>query len=143
MAQNASELQSIFLNACRKQKLPVNMFLMKGVRLQGQIAGFDSYSLMLRRGGAEQLVYKHSICSILPAEAPDIDIPASGGDSLQDNFLLRHEGTHMTVFLTNGVLLKGSLMAHDAFVLLLRTGEGPQLLFKHAISTLQPDGAKI
>ncbi|MBB3763782.1 host factor-I protein [Sphingomicrobium lutaoense] len=118
----------------------MSMYLMKGVRLQGQITGFGSYSLVLRRGGQEQLVYKHSVCSIVPAERPDLELPTHRGDSLQDGFLDRHVDVGMTVFLTNGVLLKGRLVAHDAFSLLLETGEGPQLLFKHAVSTLQPDG---
>lgn len=140
MADNTAELQHIFLNACRKQKLPVSLFLMKGVRLQGQIAGFGSYSVLLRRDGNEQLIYKHSICSILPAEDPGIEAPSASGEGMQDDFLKRHIGEDMTVFLANGVMLKGRLKAHDAFVLLLETGEGPQLLFKHALSTLQPGG---
>ncbi|WP_260484121.1 RNA chaperone Hfq [Sphingomicrobium flavum] len=138
MADNAQSLQHIFLNACRKQKLPVSLFLMKRVRLQGQVAGFGSYALLLQRDGAEQLVYKHSICSILPAQDPVIEAPAHHGESMQDDFLTRHLGNPLTVFLANGDMLKGKLMAHDNFVLLLGTRQGPQLLFKHALSTLQP-----
>ena len=138
MADSAQSLQHIFLNACRTQKLPVSLFLMKGVRLQGQVGGFGSYSILLRRDGAEQLVYKHSICSTLPAQDPAIEAPSHSGESMQDDFLKRHIGDALTVFLANGVMLKGKLLAHDNFVLLLGTREGPQLLFKHALSTLQP-----
>jgi host factor-I protein len=70
MAARSLSLQDHFLNSVRRAKLPVTIFLVKGVKLQGVITWFDSFSLLLRREGASQLVYKHSISTIMPAEPP-------------------------------------------------------------------------
>jgi host factor-I protein len=59
-------LQDLFLNALRRSKTPVTMFLVKGVKLQGIITWFDNFSLLLRRDGQSQLVYKHAISTIMP-----------------------------------------------------------------------------
>ena len=142
MSKPRSEVQDLFLNACRKEKIPVSLFLIKGVRLQGNIAGFGTYSILLRRDGSEQLVYKHGISTIVPSSKPTLDLPEFGGDGMQDQFLDRAEGGEVTVFLLNGVMLRGTLIGHDGFVLLLLTAEGPQLLFKHAVSTLQIGGER-
>ena len=137
MSGKLSELQDLFLNACRKQKIPVNLFLIKGVRLQGVIAGFGNFSLLLRREGAEQLAYKHGIASIAPLRLPEFEIPSSDREGLQDDFLLRTLGEDISVFLTSGNMLRGTLLGHDGFVILLDGRDGMQLLFKHAISTIQ------
>ena len=68
MAARSLSLQDHFLNSVRRAKLPVTIFLVKGVKLQGVITWFDAFSLLLRREGASQLVYKHSISTIMPAE---------------------------------------------------------------------------
>src|SRR5690606_889957 len=88
-------LQDIFLNALRKSKTPVTMFLVKGVKLQGIITWFDNFSLLLRRDGQSQLVYKHAISTVMPSHDFDLsllgdnlrDAPASKGKALQDVFL--------------------------------------------------------
>ncbi len=63
----ANNLQDVFLNAVRKQKTPVTMFLINGVKLQGVITWFDNFSVLLRRDGHSQLVYKHAISTVMPA----------------------------------------------------------------------------
>jgi host factor-I protein len=63
----ANNLQDVFLNAVRKQKIPVTMFLVNGVKLQGVITWFDNFSVLLRRDGHSQLVYKHAISTVMPA----------------------------------------------------------------------------
>ncbi|MBU6207367.1 MAG: RNA chaperone Hfq, partial [Alphaproteobacteria bacterium] len=59
--KNSNNLQDVFLNAVRKGKTPVTMFLVKGVKLQGVITWFDNFSVLLRRDGQSQLIYKHAI----------------------------------------------------------------------------------
>src|SRR4051812_12517684 len=62
--------QDTFLDHVRKHDVPVTVFLANGIRLQGTVAGFDSYSLLLVRDRQSQLIYKHAISTILPSE-PD------------------------------------------------------------------------
>ncbi|MFL6752575.1 MAG: RNA chaperone Hfq [Sphingomicrobium sp.] len=148
MPARSLSLQDHFLNSVRRAKLPVTIFLVKGVKLQGAITWFDAFSLLLRREGASQLVYKHSISTIMPAEAPPDLVaspsPAEPGQSgraaLQDLFLTAAAREHerITLFLVNGVMLQGSVAAFDQFSLLLERGGQVQLVYKHAISTLQP-----
>lgn len=59
-------IQDVFLNGIRKQKVQVTMFLVNGIKLQGYISAFDSFSVMLRREGQMQLVYKHAISTVMP-----------------------------------------------------------------------------
>ena len=61
-------LQDTFLRHVREHKVPVTVFLTNGVRLQGTVTAFDSYSLLLSRDRQAQLVYKHAISTILPSE---------------------------------------------------------------------------
>lgn len=69
MAPTQQNLQEKFLNDVRKHKNPVTVFLVNGVKLQGVITWFDNFSLLLRRDGAVQLVYKHAISTIMPSQA--------------------------------------------------------------------------
>jgi host factor-I protein len=67
MAQEKQQnLQDTFLNYLRKTKMPVTVFLVNGVKLQGIITWFDNFSMLLRRDGVSQLVYKHAISTIMP-----------------------------------------------------------------------------
>lgn len=59
-------LQDVFLNALRKSKAPVTLFLVNGVKLQGIVTWFDNFSVLLRRDAHAQLVYKHAISTIMP-----------------------------------------------------------------------------
>jgi len=67
MANDKSpNLQDTFLNYVRKQKIPLTVFLVNGVKLQGVITWFDNFCVLLRRDGHSQLVYKHAISTIMP-----------------------------------------------------------------------------
>src|SRR5579864_255381 len=144
MAARSLSLQDHFLNSVRRAKLPATIFLVKGVKLQGVITWFDAFSLLLRREGSSQLVYKHAISTIMPAEPPPDLVPTTAPDAgkgqLQDLFLAAAAREHerMTLFLVNGVMLQGSVTGFDQFSLILERGGQIQLVYKHAISTLQP-----
>jgi host factor-I protein len=144
-AARALGLQDHFLNGVRRAKLPVTIFLVKGIKLQGVVTWFDAFSLLLRREGTAQLVYKHSISTIMPAETPPDFVPTSpdgenGKASLQDQFLSAsvRDKERMTLFLVNGVMLQGTVTGFDQFSLVLERGGQIQLVYKHSISTLQP-----
>ena len=64
-------LQDTFLEHVRKHDVPVTVFLANGIRLQGTVAGFDSYALLLVRDRQSQLIYKHAISTIVPSEPED------------------------------------------------------------------------
>jgi host factor-I protein len=68
MASDKQNLQDAFLNHVRKTKIPVTIFLINGVKLQGVITWFDNFCVLLRRDGQSQLVYKHAISTIMPAQ---------------------------------------------------------------------------
>ena len=63
-----ANLQDQFLNHLRREKTPVTMFLVKGVKLQGIVTWFDNFSILLRRDGQSQLVYKHAISTVMPSQ---------------------------------------------------------------------------
>jgi host factor-I protein len=62
----AQNLQDTFLNHVRKAKIPLTIFLVNGVKLQGVVTWFDNFCVLLRRDGHSQLVYKHAISTIMP-----------------------------------------------------------------------------
>jgi len=66
MAERTQNLQDTFLNHVRKQKTPLTIFLINGVKLQGVVTWFDNFCVLLRRDGHSQLVYKHAISTIMP-----------------------------------------------------------------------------
>ena len=68
MASDRQNLQDAFLNHVRKAKIPVTVFLINGVKLQGVITWFDNFCILLRRDGQSQLVYKHAISTIMTAQ---------------------------------------------------------------------------
>jgi host factor-I protein len=139
-------LQDQFLNLLRKNKVPVTMFLVKGVKLQGIVTWFDNFSILLRRDGQSQLVYKHAISTIMPSQPIDARQFGGGGEGnkkvrlLQDVFLasVRSAGVQVTMFLVNGVMLQGRVAAYDLFCMLLEREGYVQLAYKHAVSTIQP-----
>ena len=148
MAERAMSLQDQFLNAVRKDKMPVTIFLMKGVKLTGVITWFDAFSMLLRRDGTAQLLYKHAVSTIVPAGVPSGGLPAPAAldekkASLQDIFLNAAHAQHepMTLFLVNGVMLQGAVGGYDQFSILLERSGQVQLVYKHAVSTLQPEGS--
>ena len=139
-------LQDMFLNQLRKTKAPVTMFLVKGVKLQGIVTWFDNFSILLRRDGQSQLVYKHAISTIMPSQplalAPFAAIEDKGRKPrlLQDIFLssVRDAAVPVTMFLVNGVMLQGRVASYDLFCMMLEREGYVQLAYKHAISTVQP-----
>jgi host factor-I protein len=143
MADKVNNLQDIFLNSVRKSKTPVTMFLVKGVKLQGIITWFDNFSVLLRRDGQSQLIYKHAISTVMPAHPIDMGSDENGSRKpvlLQEIFLTaaRNSGEPVTMFLVNGVMLQGDVASFDLFCLLLHRDGISQLVYKHAISTIQP-----
>ena len=151
MADKVNNLQDLFLNNLRRTKTPVTMFLVKGVKLQGIITWFDNFSVLLRRDGQAQLIYKHAISTIMPAQPLDLkEIEAAFAEQLdrkkpqllQEVFLnaVRRAGEPVTMFLVNGVMLQGEIAAFDLFCMLLQRDQMSQLVYKHAVSTVQPEG---
>jgi host factor-I protein len=147
MTEKSNGLQDLFLNSLRKSKTPVTMFLVKGVKLQGVVTWFDNFSVLLRRDGQSQLVYKHSISTVMPSHSPDRkpfeDMMAAvqlKPGNLQDVFLYAMCDKHepVTTFLVNGVMLQGAIAAYDLFSVLLERDGTMQLVYKHAVSTIQP-----
>lgn len=149
MTDKSNNLQDLFLNSLRKSKTSVTMFLVKGVKLQGIVTWFDNFSVLLRRDGQSQLVYKHAISTIMPSEALDtkpfaelMENAKSRAGVLQEVFLtaVRDSNDPVTMFLVNGVMLQGEVSAYDLFCILLEREGLSQLVYKHAISTVQPGG---
>ena len=145
MADKQGSLQDLFLNALRRTKTPVTMFLVKGVKLQGIVTWFDNFSVLLRRDGQSQLIYKHAISTIMPAGPMDVaelveQVGDSGKKQLQDIFLtaVRKSRDPVTMFLVNGVMLQGAIAGFDLFCMLLQRDNVVQLVYKHAVSTIQP-----
>ena len=74
-------LQDPFLNALRKERIPVSIFLVNGIKLQGHIESFDQFVILLKNS-VSQLVYKHAVSTIVPAR--NVKLPRTedeGGDS--------------------------------------------------------------
>jgi host factor-I protein len=80
MADRAPSLQDAFLNNVRKNKIPLTIFLINGVKLQGIVTWFDNFCVLLRRDGHSQLVYKHAISTIMPSQPVNLMEPEPGSD---------------------------------------------------------------
>jgi len=76
MSDKKQNLQDTFLNSVRKSKTPLTIFLVNGVKLQGVVSWFDNFCVLLRRDGQSQLVYKHAISTIMPAQPVQLYEPA-------------------------------------------------------------------
>ena len=145
-SNKGQNLQDQFLNMLRRNKTPVTMFLVKGVKLQGVVTWFDNFSILLRRDGHSQLVYKHAISTVMPGQPVDVSQFITAPEQtkkvrlLQDVFLasVRAAGVHVTMFLVNGVMLQGRVAAYDLFCMMLERDGYVQLAYKHAVSTIQP-----
>lgn len=66
MPEKIQNVQDVFLNKIRKEKMSVTVFLVNGVKLQGIVTWFDNFCLLLRRDTHVQLIYKHAISTIMP-----------------------------------------------------------------------------
>jgi host factor-I protein len=122
LADKQASLQDLFLNQLRKGKTPVTMFLVKGVKLQGIVTWFDNFSVLLRRDGQSQLIYKHAISTIMPGAQADLEPVVQQVIEAQQR----------------GQLLQGHIAAFDQFCMLLQREGTSQLVYKHAVSTIQP-----
>lgn len=67
-------LQEPFLNALRREHIPVSVYLVNGIKLQGQIESFDQFVVLLKNT-VSQMVYKHAISTVVPARNVQLDIP--------------------------------------------------------------------
>ena len=70
--EHRQPLQDTFLEHLRQHRVPVTVFLVNGIKLQGTVTAFDSYSVLLSRGGQSQVVYKHAISTMMPGEPVQI-----------------------------------------------------------------------
>ena len=99
--EKSQNVQDVYLNHVRKQKTPVTVFLVNGVKLQGIITWFDNFSVLLRRDGHTQLVYKHAISTVMP------------GAPIQLFDGAKAEGTASTATLTRDSLRELSPVSSD------------------------------
>ncbi|MEL6872024.1 MAG: RNA chaperone Hfq [Pseudomonadota bacterium] len=81
--ERAPSLQDTFLNQVRKQKTSLTIFLVNGVKLQGIVTWFDNFCVLLRRDGHSQLVYKHAISTIMPAQPVNLMDPEASNEEEQ------------------------------------------------------------
>ena len=81
--EKSQNVQDVFLNHVRKNKTPVTVFLVNGVKLQGIITWFDSFSVLLRRDGHTQLVYKHAISTVMPATSISLFDPTAKDEAAE------------------------------------------------------------
>ena len=86
-SEKKQNLQDTFLNSVRKSKTPLTIFLVNGVKLQGVVSWFDNFCVLLRRDGQSQLVYKHAISTIMPAQPVQLYEP---GDEDEDELIQSH-----------------------------------------------------
>jgi len=80
--QKQSNLQDIFLNQARREKMQVTVFLTNGFQLKGYVRGFDSFTVILESDGRQQLIYKHALSTIMPLRALNINL--NGWDKEED-----------------------------------------------------------
>ena len=79
--ERPQNLQDTFLNHVRKSKIPLTIFLINGVKLQGIVSWYDNFCLLLLRDGQSQLVYKHAISTIVPGRAVNFNAADGTGSS--------------------------------------------------------------
>ncbi|MBI1362832.1 MAG: RNA chaperone Hfq [Proteobacteria bacterium] len=71
-SKERQNVQDLFLNHLRKQRVQTTVFLVNGVKLQGVITWFDNFSLLLTRDGITQMVYKHAISTVMPVDGVNL-----------------------------------------------------------------------
>ena len=71
----SQNIQDVYLNTVRKEKVPVTVFLVSGVKLIGRIKGFDKYSVILEANNQEQLIFKHAISTVTTVRIPSMAAP--------------------------------------------------------------------
>ena len=65
-------LQDVFLASARRNETPVTVFLMNGFQMRGTITGFDAFTVVLTADGKQNLIYKHAISTVSPAQVVDL-----------------------------------------------------------------------
>ena len=85
MSERSQNVQDVFLNYVRKNKTPVTVFLVNGVKLQGVITWFDNFCVLLRRDGHIQLVYKHAISTVMPSGPIQLFDPAASAEAARES----------------------------------------------------------
>ena len=73
---DTTNLQEAILTECRKDKVPVTLFLMNGFQLRGIVTGFDSFVVVLVSDGKQQMIYKHAISTLAPIRTLKAATPA-------------------------------------------------------------------
>lgn len=82
--EKSQNVQDVFLNTIRKNKTSVTVFLVNGVKLQGIVTWFDNFSMLLRRDGHTQLVYKHAISTVMPSGPLQLFEPETDGNAAKE-----------------------------------------------------------
>jgi len=78
--QKSQNLQEIFLNQARRDRIPLTLFLMNGFQIRGTVRGFDNFTVVMDSDGKQQLIYKHAISTFVPAHSVELgSLP--GGDT--------------------------------------------------------------
>lgn len=72
--QKTQNLQDIFLNQVRRDRLVVTMFLMNGFQMHGTVKGFDGFTVILDSDGKQQLIYKHAISTVVPPKPIELEL---------------------------------------------------------------------
>lgn len=70
METKSQNIQDVYLNTVRKEKSPVTIFLVSGVKLTGRLRGFDKYSVILESNHQDQLIFKHAISTVTTSRTP-------------------------------------------------------------------------
>jgi host factor-I protein len=83
MSNKGQTLQDPFLNALRKEHIPVSIYLVNGIKLQGQVESFDQYVVLLRNT-VTQMVYKHAISTVVPARAVSLPVEGTAASSADE-----------------------------------------------------------
>lgn len=83
MSDRSQNVQDVFLNHVRKNKVPITIFLVNGVKLQGVISWFDNFCVLLKRDAHVQLVYKHAISTVMPGTPINLFEPSEPSEPTQ------------------------------------------------------------
>ena len=75
--QKTQNLQDLFLNQARLDRLSITVFLVNGFQLRGIVRGFDNFTVVLDSEGKQQLIYKHAISTLVPQKPIDLGVPNS------------------------------------------------------------------
>lgn len=77
MSKSVNNLQDRYLNAVRRSNAGVSLYLVNGIKLQGHIESFDAFVVVLKHNGTNQMVYKHAISTVVPAEGVNLQAEES------------------------------------------------------------------